>query len=64
MAHGTLGRALLATALGLPEQAFRYFALKNGEVVEAQKTPMFLSTIMKLKPTILSIIVIFVFKVR
>eukprot|EP00931_Biecheleriopsis_adriatica_P107606 TRINITY_DN81929_c0_g1_i1.p1 TRINITY_DN81929_c0_g1~~TRINITY_DN81929_c0_g1_i1.p1 ORF type:complete len:296 (+),score=70.58 TRINITY_DN81929_c0_g1_i1:37-888(+) len=34
VAHGTLGKALLATALGLPEQAFRHFTLKNGEVVE------------------------------
>lgn len=34
VAHGTLGRAMLGTALGLPEQAFRYFAIKNGEVVE------------------------------
>eukprot|EP00434_Breviolum_minutum_P020276 symbB.v1.2.017880.t1/scaffold1334.1/size124731/14 len=34
VAHGTLGKALLATALGLPEEAFRHFAIKNGEVVE------------------------------
>lgn len=34
VAHGTLGKALLSTALGLPEQAFRHFQMKNGEVVE------------------------------
>ncbi|CAE8674230.1 unnamed protein product [Polarella glacialis] len=34
VAHGTLGKALLGTALGLPAQAFRHFTLQNGEVVE------------------------------
>mmetsp|Transcript_155332 Transcript_155332/g.496643 ORF Transcript_155332/g.496643 Transcript_155332/m.496643 type:complete len:315 (+) Transcript_155332:28-972(+) len=34
VAHGTLGRALLSAATGLPVQAFRHFGLKNGEVVE------------------------------
>lgn len=34
VAHGTLGKALLSTAMGLPVQAFRRFALGNGEVVE------------------------------
>jgi len=34
VAHGTLGKALLSTAMGLPVQAFRRFKLGNGEVVE------------------------------
>lgn len=34
VAHGTLGKALLSTALGLNEMAFRHFAMKNGEVIE------------------------------
>mmetsp|Transcript_50133 Transcript_50133/g.151895 ORF Transcript_50133/g.151895 Transcript_50133/m.151895 type:complete len:94 (+) Transcript_50133:2726-3007(+) len=34
VAHGTLGKAMLSTALGLPVQAFRHFSLRNGEVVE------------------------------
>jgi len=34
VAHGTLGKALLSTAMELPVQAFRRFALGNGEVVE------------------------------
>eukprot|EP00420_Gonyaulax_spinifera_P006887 CAMPEP_0197935172 /NCGR_PEP_ID=MMETSP1439-20131203/112883_1 /TAXON_ID=66791 /ORGANISM="Gonyaulax spinifera, Strain CCMP409" /LENGTH=305 /DNA_ID=CAMNT_0043558095 /DNA_START=23 /DNA_END=940 /DNA_ORIENTATION=- len=34
VAHGTLGKALLSTALGLPVEAFRHFELANGEVVE------------------------------
>eukprot|EP00913_Durusdinium_trenchii_P024234 g22753.t1 len=44
VAHGTLGKALLATALGLPEQAFRHFAIKNGEVVEVAFPLMATST--------------------
>ena len=32
--HGTLGKALLSTSLGLPEQAFRHFNIRNGDVVE------------------------------
>ncbi|CAJ1456398.1 unnamed protein product [Effrenium voratum] len=34
VAHGTLSKGLLATAMGLSEQAFRHFHLSNGEVVE------------------------------
>lgn len=34
IAHGTLGKALLSVAVGLPVQAFRFFKLGNGEVVE------------------------------
>lgn len=34
VAHGTLGKALLSAALGLPAQAFRRFSFANGAVAE------------------------------
>lgn len=34
VAHGAIIKALISTALGLPEQGFRHLAMSNGEVVE------------------------------